>query len=77
LNNWPRSVTIREAGYQQQEISVIKITVFRPDGQQVYDNVAVNSVENGILNFSVDDRNNQSIRQSFVTNLPFMIEHDE
>lgn len=54
-----------------------KITIFRPDGQQSYDQAEVNSVENGVVNFLIHDPNNKRIRRGFVTNLPFLIEHEE
>ena len=54
-----------------------KITIFRPDGQQSYENVEVNSVENGVVNFSIESGTDKFKRLSFFTNLPFMIEHDE
>ncbi len=60
-----------------QEMSVAKITIFRPDGQRSYDKVEVNSVESGVVNFSIEARTNEHTRQSFMTNLPFMIEHEE
>jgi hypothetical protein len=56
---------------------VAKITIFRPDGQQSYDEVEVNSVENGVVNFSIEGKTNKYSRQSFFTNLPFIIEHEE
>jgi hypothetical protein len=63
--------------HARQESSVAKITIFRPDGQQSYENAEVNSVENGVANFSVEDRSEKYVRKSFLTNLPFMIEHNE
>ncbi len=58
-------------------MSVATITIFRPDGKQSYDNVEVNSVENGVVNFSIEGGTNKFKRQSFFTNLPFLIEHEE
>jgi hypothetical protein len=58
-------------------MSVPKVTIFRPDGPQSYDNAEVNSAENGILNFSVEDRTEKRSRLSFLTNLPFVVEHEE
>lgn len=54
-----------------------KITLFRPDGQQSYDNVEVDSFDNGIINFSIETGTKEHKRQSFRTNLPFILEHEE
>lgn len=54
-----------------------KITIFRPDGQQTYDNVEVDSFDNGIINFSIEIKTEKRGRQSLRTNLPFILEHEE
>ncbi len=54
-----------------------KITIFRPDGPQSYDNVEVDSFDNGIINFSIEVKTDKRTRQSFRTNLPFILEHEE
>jgi len=56
---------------------VPKITIFRPDGPQTYDNVEVDSFDNGIVNFSIEVKTKEHVRQSFRTNLPFILEHEE
>jgi hypothetical protein len=58
-------------------MNVARITVFRPDGQQTYDKVEVNSIDNGVINFSIEARTEQYVRRVFATNLPFMVEHEE
>lgn len=63
--------------YRIQEINVPKITIFRPDGPQTYDNVEVDSFDNGIVNFSIEVKTKEHVRQSFRTNLPFILEHEE
>ncbi len=54
-----------------------KVTIFRPDGPQTYDDAEVDSFDNGVINFSVEVRTEKRIRQSVRTNLPFIIEHEE
>ena len=59
---------------RKQEISVAKITIFRPDGQRTYDKVEVTSVENGVVMFSIPRGTRELESQSVTTNLPFIIE---
>jgi len=40
-------------------MSVAEITIFRPDGQQSYDKAEVNSIESGVVNFSIEARTNE------------------
>jgi hypothetical protein len=56
------------------EISVAKITIFRPDGQRTYDQVDISSIEDGVVMFSIPEGTNQFQTQSVTTNLPFIIE---
>jgi hypothetical protein len=58
------------------EISVAKITIFRPDGKQSFEKVEVTSVENGVVQFSIPRGTNEFDAQSVTTNLPFLIEGD-
>ena len=53
-----------------------KITIFRPDGQRSYDKVAVTSVENGVVMFTIPKGTTEFEVQSVTTNLPFMIESE-
>ena len=54
-----------------------KVTIFRPDGPQTYDDAEVDSFDNGVINFSIEVKTDKRTRQSFRTNLPFLIEHQE
>ncbi|MGO9402940.1 MAG: hypothetical protein ACLPVW_05650 [Terriglobales bacterium] len=58
----------------KQEIGVAKITIFRPDGQRSYEKIAITSIENGVVMFSVPGTNNQFETLSVTTNVPFVIE---
>lgn len=53
-----------------------RITIFRPDGQKIFDKVEVTAVENGVVHFSVPRGSNEFDAQSILTNLPFIIEGD-
>ena len=66
-----------QAVHQQQENRVPKVTIFRPDGPQTYDDAEVDSFDNGVINFSIEVKTDKRTRQSFRTNLPFLIEHQE
>ena len=63
--------------YRNRRLTCPKITIFRPDGPQSYDNVEVDSFDNGIINFSIEVKTDKRTRQSFRTNLPFILEHEE
>lgn len=56
---------------------MLRITIFRPDGPQTYDDAEVDSFDNGVVNFSIGAKTKEQHRQSFRTNLPFLIEHEE
>jgi hypothetical protein len=55
----------------------MKITIYRPDGtKQGYSKITVDSIEGGILSFSVPDRTNSLTQLSFKTNMPFLVEEE-
>lgn len=51
-----------------------KITIFRPDGQKVYDNINVTSIEGGAVMFVIPSGTSQFQTETITTNLPFFIE---